>query len=285
MGKTAKDVMDKAISFLGVKESPANSNNVKFNTDYYGKQVSGSAYPWCCAYVWDVFRLAGASQLFYDGKKTAYCPTVEAWGKQNKLIVDKDKGEYGDIPLFDFSGKGVASHIGFIVCKNPDGTYKTIEGNTAVGNDANGGCVMYRNRSASSIRCIIRPKYDKTPAAKPTTTTNTTTTKYSQTQFIKDVCSILGVSTAKKAFDKTITISKGKNKNHKLVTPLERYMKALGYYTGAIEADANKTPDFGGGMESAIKKYQKNVVKTSTKNQDGEITAKAATWKKLLGLS
>lgn len=173
MGKTAKDVMDKAISFLGVKESPANSNNVKFNTDYYGKQVSGSAYPWCCAYVWDVFRLAGASQLFYDGKKTVYCPTVEAWGKQNKLIVDKNKGEYGDIPLFDFSGKGVASHIGFIVCKNPDGTYKTIEGNTAVGNDANGGCVMYRNRSASSIRCIIRPKYDKTPAAKPTTTKKT----------------------------------------------------------------------------------------------------------------
>lgn len=182
MGKTAKDVMDKAISFLGVKESPANSNNVKFNTDYYGKQVSGSAYPWCCTYVWDVFRLANASQLFYDGKKTAYCPTVEAWGKQNKLIVDKDKGEYGDIPLFDFSGKGVAGHIGFIVCKNPDGTYKTIEGNTAVGNDANGGCVMYRNRSASSIRCIIRPKYNKVPAAKPTTNnTKPTTTKKAYT--------------------------------------------------------------------------------------------------------
>ena len=174
MGKTAKDVMDKAISFLGVKESPANSNNVKFNTDYYGKPVNGSSYPWCCAYVWDVFRLANASQLFYDGKKTAYCPTVEAWGKQNKLTVDKAKGQYGDIVLFDFSGKGVAGHIGFIVGKNPDGIYKTIEGNTAVGNDANGGCVMYRNRSASSIRCIIRPKYEKAPA---TTTTTKITTK------------------------------------------------------------------------------------------------------------
>lgn len=177
MGKTAKDIMNKAISFLGVKESPANSNNVVFNTDYYGKQVNGSAYPWCCSYVWDVYRLAGASSLFYDGKKTAYCPTVESWGKSNKLTVDKTKGQYGDIVLFDFSGKGIAGHIGFIVSKNSDGTYKTIEGNTAVGNDANGGCVMYRTRNVSSIRCIIRPKYE----AEKTTATTTTKKTYSGT--------------------------------------------------------------------------------------------------------
>lgn len=284
MGKTAKDVMNKAISFLGVKESPANSNNVVFNTDYYGKSVNGAAYPWCCAYVWDIFRLAGAGGLFYNGNKTAYCPTVETWGKQKGLTVDKTKGQYGDIVLFDFSGKGLAGHIGFIVAKNSDGSYKTIEGNTAVGNDSNGGCVMYRTRQLSSIRCIIRPKYDVEKAT-TSTTTKKTTTKYDQKQFIKDVCSILGVSTAKKALDKTITISKSKNKNHKLITPLERYMKALGYYTGAIEADSKKTPDFGGGMESAIKKYQEKVVKAAPKDQDGIITAKAATWKKLLGLS
>ena len=173
MGKTAKDVMNKAISYLNTKESPANSNNVIFNTDYYGKKVSGSAYPWCCAFVWDIFRLAGASSLFYDGKKTAYCPTVESWGKSNKLTVDKNKGKYGDIVLFDFYGKGVSCHIGLIVQKNSDGTYKTIEGNTAVGNDDNGGCVMYRTRSKSSIRCIIRPKY----TSKSTTTTSSTTKK------------------------------------------------------------------------------------------------------------
>lgn len=169
MGKTATDVMTKAISFLGTKEIPANSNNVVFNTDYYGKAVSGSAYPWCCSYIWDIFRLAGASLLFYDGKKTAYCPTVESWGKTNKLTVDKSKGQYGDIVLFDFSGKGISGHIGFIVEKNTDGSYKTIEGNTAVGNDDNGGSVMYRTRYQSSIRCIIRPKYE---AGKKTTNTS-----------------------------------------------------------------------------------------------------------------
>lgn len=180
MGKTAKDVMNKAISYLNTKESPANSNNVIFNTDYYGRKVSGSAYQWCCTYVWDIFRLANASSLFYDGKKTAYCPTVESWGKSNKLTVDKSKGQFGDIALFDFYGKGISCHIGFIVRKNSDGTYKTVEGNTAVGNDDNGGCVMYRTRSQSSIRCIIRPKYDKSTSTTTSTSSSTSTTKSSK---------------------------------------------------------------------------------------------------------
>ena len=160
MGKTAKDVMNKAISFVGTKESPANSNNVMFNTNYYGKPVNGSSYPWCCAYVWDVFRQADASDLFYDGQKTAYCPTVESWGKSKGMAINKENGRYGDIVLFDFNGSGVSGHIGLIVEKNPDGTYLTVEGNTSVGNDANGGMVMYRTRNISTIRCIIRPEYE-----------------------------------------------------------------------------------------------------------------------------
>ena len=36
---TAKQIMNKAISFIGTKEKPANSNNVIFNTHYYGKEV------------------------------------------------------------------------------------------------------------------------------------------------------------------------------------------------------------------------------------------------------
>jgi len=36
---------------VGVKESPRNSNNVKYNTWYYGHAVKGSAYPWCMTFV------------------------------------------------------------------------------------------------------------------------------------------------------------------------------------------------------------------------------------------
>ena len=121
-------IIAQAKKFEGVKESPANSNNVIFNTHYYGHEVKGSAYPWCCAFVWDVFRMCGASKLFYDGKKTALCAAVESWGKNKHLAVsNKNKGKKGDLVLFDFT---------------------------------HGGMVMKRTRSVSLIRCIIRPKYD-----------------------------------------------------------------------------------------------------------------------------
>jgi len=110
-------------------------------------------------------------------------------------------------------------------------------------------------------------------------------TTYSQAQFIADVESILQVSTVSAAFNKTVEISKTKNKHHALVTPLERYMKAIGYYSGTVEADEGKTPSFGNGMHNAVINYQKNVVKSTGKNVDGILSAKGLTWKKLLGLS
>ena len=109
--------------------------------------------------------------------------------------------------------------------------------------------------------------------------------KYTQDDFINDVCKILKAASAKEAFEKTITISTKTNSKNALVTPLERYMKALEYYKGDIEADNGKTPTFGSGMEAAIKQYQKEIVKAKEKNQDGIVSKKQATWKKLLGLS
>ena len=159
---TAKQIIDKAESFIGTKESPAYSNNVIFNTDYYGHPVNGSDYPWCCTFVWDIFRMCDASELFYDGRKTAYCPAVLSWGRENGLIVTD--GREGDLILFDWDNTNPndADHIGFIKAKSADGYYITIEGNTAIGNDSNGGEVMERRRS-SCIRAIIRPKYDEEP--------------------------------------------------------------------------------------------------------------------------
>ena len=39
------EIIDLAQSQVGTKESPSNSNNVKYNTWYYGKAVNGSSYP------------------------------------------------------------------------------------------------------------------------------------------------------------------------------------------------------------------------------------------------
>lgn len=49
--QTAARLIQIAAGQVGVKESPANSNNVKYNTWFYGKAVSGSAYPWCAVFV------------------------------------------------------------------------------------------------------------------------------------------------------------------------------------------------------------------------------------------
>ena len=65
--------------------------------------------------------------------------------------------------------------------------------------------------------------------------------------------------------------------------PLERYMQALGYYTGNIEADGGKIPIYGNGMRKAIMLYQANIVKASARNQDGILTAQGPSWTKLYG--
>lgn len=47
---------------VGMKEYPPNSNNVKYNTWFYGRQVQGANYPWCCAFISYLFwELEGGS--------------------------------------------------------------------------------------------------------------------------------------------------------------------------------------------------------------------------------
>ena len=109
---------------------------------------------------------------------------------------------------------------------------------------------------------------------------------YERTQFIMDVQAATGSKVDGKAGSETIgntvTVSRTINKYHPVVTPLERRLKALGYYAGAVEADEGKTPHFGLGMEAAVNSYQKNVL--GYKNLDGEVTARKKMWKSLLGM-
>ena len=152
---TAEKILAIARGELGVTESPAGSNNVKYNTDYYGKEVKGAGYPWCCTFVWWVFREAGASKLFYDGGKTAYCPGLQAYHRSQAV-----SGDYkpGDVIFFDFNGNKTADHVG--ICESWDGTYiTTIDGNTGDDNEANGGSVLPRRRHRKYICGAYRPAY------------------------------------------------------------------------------------------------------------------------------
>ena len=154
---TAEEILSIARAQIGIKEDPPSSNDVKFNTAYYDREVSGPGYAWCAVFVWWCFREAGASQLYYGGKKTAYCPTLEAFHKAQAVT-----GGYqpGDVIFFNFNGKKNAQHVG--ICESWDGEkITTIDGNTGTGNEANGGAVLRRRRDKSFIVGAYRPVYQE----------------------------------------------------------------------------------------------------------------------------
>lgn len=162
MSTTAETVIKCAEKYLGIKEYPPDSNNVTFNTRYYGREVSGPAYPWCCAFQWCLFQDAGAPELFYGGKKTASCTVLYNWYRSQGQTVPEDKLQPGDLVFFVFDGgkSGCMNHIGLCVAVEP-GYVTTIDGNTGTSNDANGGAVMRRRRSLKYVGGAARPAYEK----------------------------------------------------------------------------------------------------------------------------
>ena len=106
---------------------------------------------------------------------------------------------------------------------------------------------------------------------------------YSQKDFIREVQAIIGAKVdgigGPETLSKTITVSTIWNRKHAVVRPIQKYLNAIGYDCGTVDGIA------GAKFKAAVKEYQKNVVKASAKNQDGVISKKGATWKKLLGIS
>jgi len=269
------------------KTANAGSNNY---TKYWKDMYPGmQANPWClCFVVWCFVQAFGqdiAKKLLCMTKGyTFYTPTSYDYFKKAGRVVKDPKA--GDIIFFS-NGTRIC-HVGMVTDVTSSNIF-TIEGNTSGGSTlvANGGGVAKKSysRSYSRIAGFCRPDYSSIdPSVKPTSTTSTPKYNYSYNDFVNDICSILKVTTVSEAFNKTISLSSSRNKNHPLVTPIEKYLKALGYYSGPIEADNKKTPIFGSGLANAVKSYQKKVVKATGKNVDGIISAKGPTWKKLLNI-
>ena len=158
MGSSEK-LLTLARGEIGNREMPAGSNRVKYNTEYYGWEVSGRAYPWCCVFLWWLFRRAGAAGLFFGGARTASCSTLMDYAKRNGLFVE---GNYrpGDLIFMRFSGSGGPQHIG-ILEEVRGNTLVTIEGNTSADNDAAGGQVQRRERPLRYVLGAYRPDYEE----------------------------------------------------------------------------------------------------------------------------
>lgn len=153
--KTREAVIQIAKWQIGVIENPANSNKVKYNTWYYGREVSGSSYPWCMTFVQWVFQQAG-----FNLTKTASCTTLANAYKKAGQWVTKDF-KPGDIVMYDFDGKkdGETEHCGIIV-EVGNGYVVAVEGNTSTSNNANGGLVMERKRDLKFVTGACRPLYN-----------------------------------------------------------------------------------------------------------------------------
>lgn len=141
-----------ALKHLGDKERPAGSNRTVF-----GQWFGVDGVPWCNIFVSYCFKV-GASTVLAPGFKGAGCypngctyvPTTEAWLRATGQWIGRGEPRAGDIAIYNWDG-GAPDHIGIVETYLGGGKFNAIEGNTAVGNDSNGGEVMRRLRYVSQV--------------------------------------------------------------------------------------------------------------------------------------
>ena len=163
---TAEKILSIAQAEIGTLESPPGSNRIKYNTWYYGQEVSGKAYPWCMVFIQWCFAQAEVSELL--PLRTASCGALMRAAQAAGLWITKDFRP-GDVVIYDFPGGAATDHCG-IVESFAKGKIVSIEGNTGTGNDTNGGQVQRRTRDIKLAVGAVRPQYeqeykpDNTPA-------------------------------------------------------------------------------------------------------------------------
>jgi len=152
---TADEIIALARTQVGVSEDPPGSNNIVYNTEYYG---GPSNLPWCVVFIWWLFKHAGASYLFCGGNKTAWCNYVRDWAQAHGQWVTEDYRP-GDIVLYNWNSDDELDHIGLVVEAHGN-SLTTIEGNE-------GDKVSVCARGGLTVTGAYRPKYSSgsAPAA------------------------------------------------------------------------------------------------------------------------
>ena len=161
-----QSIINTAAAENGTKESPANSNKTK-----YGKWYGLDGVKWCATFVSWVFDHAGHPLEAVDtAKGYQSCQSgFNFWKRKNRLTNDPQPG---DIVLYDWDGDNTCDHTGIFVKWLDDAKtkFQAWEGNTAQGNDSDGGQVMLRERKRSLVRTFVTPM-----ALDGTTSTNINT--------------------------------------------------------------------------------------------------------------
>lgn len=143
-------IVEIAYKELGTTESPKNSNKTK-----YGKWFGWDGVAWCGIFVSYCYHKAG-NPLTGVGfsKGFAGCQTAVAYYKKNNKIVSIPKE--GDIVFFDWNNDGRYDHTGIFISHLSGNEFQSIEGNTSLTNQSNGGNVMLRTRNYNTA-IFVRP--------------------------------------------------------------------------------------------------------------------------------
>jgi CHAP domain/Putative peptidoglycan binding domain len=157
---TPQDVLEVAARQIGYTESPAGSNMTK-----YGAWYGMNGVPWCAIFVSYCFSVAGCRLPITTSKGFAYCPYGVDWFKDNKKWFKTP--QIGDLVFYNWSGDGIADHVGIIESIHSNGSVISIEGNTSTSNNSNGGQVMRRTREKNYQLGFGRPSYSMVSTSTP----------------------------------------------------------------------------------------------------------------------
>lgn len=145
-------MLAEAQKHIGDTETPRDSNHT-----VYGRWFGVDGVPWCNIFV-SYCASVGANYTICSGfrgpgvykKGCTYVPTTEAWMRATGMWMGRVTPQPGYVAIFNWDG-GVPDHIGIVEKDLGGGMFQTIEGNTAVGNDSNGGEVMRRQRYLTQV--------------------------------------------------------------------------------------------------------------------------------------
>ena len=136
-----------------LKPIGTNTNNVKYNTSYYGfAEKNNPNKAWCVVFIWWVMRKAGVPATVFPKKASVFRAAdggVRAWFKaRHRYKDDSSMPMVGDLVIFK------SSHIGIV---------ENVQGNTVFTVEGNASNRVRRrsySRSNSNIDGYCHPAYD-----------------------------------------------------------------------------------------------------------------------------
>lgn len=144
-------IVEIARAEIGQGETPLNSNKSK-----YGKWFGFDGVAWCGMFVsWVYFHAGKPLGNIGFTKGFAGCQTAVAHFKAKGWVAKTPVA--GDIVFFDWNGDGRYDHTGIFVEKVGKHHFESIEGNTSLTNQSNGGQVMLRMRKYDNVIFVHVP--------------------------------------------------------------------------------------------------------------------------------